>query len=133
MRIKTFTEIWGGNYENENPIAVDMDTIEHIEVNENGKTEISFQSGKFITVKESFEQAAMEWAGRDIFPSHPLRECNLDTRTKDTLLRNGIITIEQLESKTEEEVRCLKNMGKKSFAILKDFMDKNGLRFKEEL
>jgi len=62
---------------------------------------------------------------------HPISHIPFSTRTYKALKSHGFDSLEQLSSKTEEEVLRIHNFGQKSLTELKSAMSKAGLSFAE--
>lgn len=61
-----------------------------------------------------------------------IEELGFDNRTYNCLKRAGINTVGELCDKTENEIMCIRLMGKNTFVKLIDKMQQLGLEFKEE-
>lgn len=59
-----------------------------------------------------------------------IEDLDLSVRSYNCLKRAGIQTVEELTQKTEDEMRHVKNLGKKSLKEVKDKMTQLGLSFK---
>jgi DNA-directed RNA polymerase subunit alpha len=61
-----------------------------------------------------------------------VEELNLPTRIVNALRRGGYKSVGDLTNAEAEEVRKVKNIGKKSIKIIKDRLDKKGVNFSDE-
>ncbi|WP_459130064.1 DNA-directed RNA polymerase subunit alpha [Guggenheimella bovis] len=61
-----------------------------------------------------------------------VEELELSMRSRNCLKRAGINTIEELLSKTEEEMMKVRNLGKKSLAEIKEKLEEIGLSLREK-
>ena len=58
----------------------------------------------------------------------PVTELPLQTRTINALKKHGVETLQELASKTMEELADIKNLGEKSLAEISKLLEKEGLR-----
>jgi len=59
-------------------------------------------------------------------------ELPLQTRTINALRKHGIETLHEVAQKTDEELADIKNLGEKSLSEIRDLLEKEGLRQKDE-
>ena len=60
-----------------------------------------------------------------------VRDCYFSSRTKNVLLANRVIYIEQLEQMTHEQFCKLRNLGTRSKKEIEDYMQRKCMRFKD--
>lgn len=72
----------------------------------------------------------LEDDGANIVESRHIDELDLSVRSKNSLRRAGVHTIEELTQKTEEELAHIRNFGKISLDEVKEKMKELGLSFK---
>lgn len=61
-----------------------------------------------------------------------IEDLDLSVRTNNVLRRAGVKNVDELICHTEDEVRHIRNMGKKSFKEIQDKLNKLGLSLKDE-
>jgi DNA-directed RNA polymerase subunit alpha len=61
-----------------------------------------------------------------------VEELNLPTRIVNALRRGGYKTVKDLVAAEEEEVKKVKNIGKKSLSVVKERLEEKGVGFKDE-
>lgn len=61
-----------------------------------------------------------------------VRDCYFSSLTKNVLLANGVIYVEQLEQITRNQFRKFKNLGTRSIKEIEDYMQRKCIRFQDE-
>jgi len=87
---------------------------------ESGDTKI--EEVKVEEVKQSSSKK-----GKSHVENISIEELPLQTRTINALKKNGIETLKELASKTDEELADVKNLGEKSLAEIKELLEKENL------
>jgi DNA-directed RNA polymerase subunit alpha len=75
------------------------------------------------------EQAAAKGSG---FDDTPIEELELGVRSYNCLKREGIETVGDLIAKSEQELMCIPNFGRKSIEEVRERLEKNNLKLKGE-
>lgn len=96
--------------------------VEHLNIFMNLEEEIL----EGVSVLE--EQQVQEEVDQKL--SIPIEELDISVRSYNCLKRSGIDTLSDLIDKTEQEIKELRNLGRKSFEELKEKVAERGLHFK---
>jgi len=75
------------------------------------------------------EQPAAKGSG---FDDTPIEELELGVRSYNCLKREGIETVGDLVNKSEQELMCIPNFGRKSIEEVRERLEKNNLKLKGE-
>jgi DNA-directed RNA polymerase subunit alpha len=75
------------------------------------------------------EQAAIKGSS---FDDTPIEELELGVRSYNCLKREGIETVGDLINKSEQELMCIPNFGRKSIEEVRERLEKNNLKLKGE-
>ncbi len=75
------------------------------------------------------EQAAAKGSG---FDDTPIEELELGVRSYNCLKREGVETVGDLIAKSEQELMCIPNFGRKSIEEVRERLEKNNLKLKGE-
>jgi DNA-directed RNA polymerase subunit alpha len=101
------------------------DLSEKVMVIAGGEIEIAEKKGKKSTKKSDKDKKSGE------IGTVLIGDTDLSTRTKSALVNAGIEKVEDLISKTEDEVKSVKGFGKKAFDEVSDFLKSNKLELME--
>jgi DNA-directed RNA polymerase subunit alpha len=90
------------------------------EAEEGSEAEVSYEGG---------QPAAAKGSG---FDDTPIEELELGVRSYNCLKREGIETVGDLINKSEQELMCIPNFGRKSIEEVRERLEKNNLKLKGE-
>jgi DNA-directed RNA polymerase subunit alpha len=83
----------------------------------------------YATDSSYLEQPAAKGSG---FDDTPIEELELGVRSYNCLKREGIETVGDLIAKSEQELMCIPNFGRKSIEEVRERLEKNNLKLKGE-
>ncbi len=82
-----------------------------------------------LAVARAGEPAAVKGSGYD---DTPIEELELGVRSYNCLKREGVETVGDLINKSEQELMCIPNFGRKSIEEVRERLEKNNLKLKGE-
>jgi DNA-directed RNA polymerase subunit alpha len=87
------------------------------------------EDGFAVEASRGVDQSAAKGSG---FDDTPIEELELGVRSYNCLKREGIETVGDLINKSEQELMCIPNFGRKSIEEVRERLEKNNLKLKGE-
>jgi len=84
-----------------------------------------------VAREAAVEQSSMLFRG-SAFDDMPIEELELGVRSYNCLKREGVETVGDLIAKSEQELMCIPNFGRKSIEEVRERLDKNNLKLRGE-